>query len=381
MKKNKKNLIYSILLLILLFIGIGYAYLTSNLSITGSTEIAANSWNIHFENIQITEGSVAIETGGSAATVNPSDDTEVTYSIKLNRPGDFYEFTVDVKNDGTLDGMIESISSTLSINNATPIEILSDNSNLPAYLNYSVTYSDDIAIEPNHELKAGNKETYKVRVEYKKNITAGQLPQNNSVHLSFGLRPIMVQARANAISPRIIDNGKYTVMGYENIGELLADEEYIRDTPELAIQDWEYITNSSDYLLSYYIKHKLDDNNIILESYIGFIINDSWKETWKEEYCQGDEDCEEIYDSLVNGEYYIKFGEDIETFEANVETIKRAFNYSVNSNLCEYYDFNEIFNCGTTAFHISASQTSVDASTGGFHCNVNDGGYSSCAFQ
>ena len=48
MKKvnNKKNLLLSIFLLLLVIIGVGYAYLTSNLSISGTTEIAGNSWNI-----------------------------------------------------------------------------------------------------------------------------------------------------------------------------------------------------------------------------------------------------------------------------------------------------------------------------------------------
>ena len=36
--KNKKNLYKSIILLIIVAIGIGYAYLTSNLSIAGNTK-------------------------------------------------------------------------------------------------------------------------------------------------------------------------------------------------------------------------------------------------------------------------------------------------------------------------------------------------------
>ena len=55
---NKKKFIYSILLILLLAIGIGYAYLTSNLSISGNTQVTTNTWNIHFENIQVKDGSV-----------------------------------------------------------------------------------------------------------------------------------------------------------------------------------------------------------------------------------------------------------------------------------------------------------------------------------
>ena len=103
MRRNKNKLTISILLLILLFIGIGYAYLTSNLSITGATEIAANSWNIHFANLVVSENSVSATT---PASINPSDNTSITYTVKLSRPKDFYEFTVDVVNEGSLPGKI-----------------------------------------------------------------------------------------------------------------------------------------------------------------------------------------------------------------------------------------------------------------------------------
>ena len=50
-RKQRDYFITSIFLLVLLVMGIGYAYLTSNLSITGQTGIAGNTWNIYFDNL------------------------------------------------------------------------------------------------------------------------------------------------------------------------------------------------------------------------------------------------------------------------------------------------------------------------------------------
>ena len=149
-----------LLLLTVLFISIGYAILQTNLNITGTANMNNPTWDIHWENVSVTNGSV---TGANITTPATIDGTKTTvsYSIKLPEPGDFYEFTVDAVNAGTIDGMIDAISSKL---NGTEI------TTLPEYLNYSVTYSDGIEVLENQELKANTSEKYKVRVEFKKDI-------------------------------------------------------------------------------------------------------------------------------------------------------------------------------------------------------------------
>ena len=47
---------------------------------------------------------------------------------------------------------------------------------LPAYLNYSVTYDDGVAIAPNHLLAANSSETYRVSLKYKDDLDESQLP-------------------------------------------------------------------------------------------------------------------------------------------------------------------------------------------------------------
>ena len=167
MKKTKRRTKY-LLLLLVLFVSVGYAILQSNLTITGTTSIQDSKWDIHWNNVVITEDSVSTSNADKATIDNTK--TTVNYNITLNKPGDFYEFTVDAVNAGTIDGMIDVISSKL--NN---VEITT----LPAYLNYSITYSDGAQLQKNQELKANSSETYKVRIEYRTDINANQLPATN----------------------------------------------------------------------------------------------------------------------------------------------------------------------------------------------------------
>lgn len=50
----------------------------------------------------------------------------------------------------------------------------------PTIFNYTVTWSDGSPITANTALAAGAKKTAKVRIEYKKDITAAQLPSTDT---------------------------------------------------------------------------------------------------------------------------------------------------------------------------------------------------------
>ena len=188
MKINKRKKYIIILFVLLLGLSVGFALLQANLKINGTSKVKNSTWDIHFENLNITNGSVEIGTGDVAAAIQ-SSTTDITYTVTLNFPGDYYEFTVDAVNAGSVDGMIESVTSKL---NNQPI------TTLPAYLNYSVTYSDGVALSPNQYLKAGDSETYKVRVEFKRDIESTDLPATAQT-LTFNFGVVYVQADDNAV--------------------------------------------------------------------------------------------------------------------------------------------------------------------------------------
>lgn len=179
-KKKKSKLM--LLILLLLSVSLGYAFLTTTLNINGTGKINNAKWNIHWENPVVAEGSVV----NTLPTID-SLKTTASFNVTLNIPGDYYEFNIDAKNSGTIDGQIETIKSFY--NNAE----ISEQNPLPAYVTFTVTKSDDTAIEVDQRLNAGAKETYKVRVEFKKDIENNELPQSE-VELSLKYQITYIQA-------------------------------------------------------------------------------------------------------------------------------------------------------------------------------------------
>ena len=188
MKKNRRKNMYLFLFILVCSLGIGYAFLRTELTINGTADFLDARWDIHFNNVVINPNSVELSTGNTAATISTST-TEVTYAVTLKEPGDFYEFTVDAVNSGSMDAMIDTISSKMG-----GVEITT----LPAYMEYYVTYSDGIELAPNQYLKAGETETYKVHIGFKKDISASDLTgQVENKTISFSVT--YVQADDTAV--------------------------------------------------------------------------------------------------------------------------------------------------------------------------------------
>ena len=170
-KRKKRKYLYDLLIVLLLCVGIGYAILMQDLNITGYSHINNATWNIYWDNVQVTTGSLSAET----PQINPTTKTSVSYEITLHQPGDFYEFTIDAVNDGSIPATITAVTSKM---NNTPI------SSLPVYLNYQVTMENGDPVIVNHVLADGDSETYKVRIEYRTDINPEDLP-NSSQTFSF----------------------------------------------------------------------------------------------------------------------------------------------------------------------------------------------------
>lgn len=172
MKKNKRNRgLVVLLLLLILGISIGYATISSNLTINTIANIGKAKWDVHFDNIVKNENNVT-------AVVEPtiSNQTEINYSVNLEQPGDFYEFTVDVVNAGTLNAVID----TDGVENTTLT------TEQDVYANYTVTYDDGTEIAPGDTLAAGESKKIKVRIEYDNTITSEQL-NNLTENISLSL--------------------------------------------------------------------------------------------------------------------------------------------------------------------------------------------------
>ena len=101
-------------------------------------------------------------------------------------PGDFYEFTVDIVNDGSIDAMIsEVLRSGISTDQEK-------------YIEYIATYEDGGELEVNDLLKSGSRKNIKVRVKFREDVNSEDLPlEEVTLNLSFSVT--YIQADDNAI--------------------------------------------------------------------------------------------------------------------------------------------------------------------------------------
>ncbi len=179
MNRKNSNYIIGILVLMVIFMSIGFAVTsyTQLLEINGSNvTVKSASWNIHFDS------SSYAETTGSITGTHSLSNTLFTYDVTLS-PNEFYSAEFDVKNDGTFDAQLESIvmSPTLSANELE-------------YLNYYVeydgqTYTASQVFANGPTIAAGATKHIKVYINYFTNVTnAESLPTEDHVlNLSMSL--------------------------------------------------------------------------------------------------------------------------------------------------------------------------------------------------
>ena len=180
-RKVNKPLLYFVFF-VFASVTVGYAALSTTLSITGKGTLSKNSWDIHFENL------VIVDNGASKITTAPTIDstkTKVSFNITLSKPGDTYEFTVDAVNKGTIDAMLSGFSAT------------SLTTDQQKYLTYTVTYSDGATISTKDYLKKGTSETIRVRVRFRDDLTATDLPSSAET-LNLTATFVYVQADSTA---------------------------------------------------------------------------------------------------------------------------------------------------------------------------------------
>lgn len=176
--KNKKtlNIMLGIILICIFSISIIYAALNTILNINGNAEIVASSWDIYLSNPKVQKGSV----NDDIPIIKSKNSIE--FNTILTTPGDYYEFTVDIINNGTIDAMINNIIMypTLSTEQAK-------------YFKYEVNYENGEIISTQQVLEKKSTKTIVVRVEYRSDLTQFDLP-TTSTELNLSLTLEYVQS-------------------------------------------------------------------------------------------------------------------------------------------------------------------------------------------
>ena len=143
---------------------IAYAALNAVLTIQGNAEVVASTWNIYLDNPRLSPGSEDIY----KPTI--TGNNKVNFNTTLSQPGEFYEFVVDVVNAGDIDAMIASIIKTPDLTEEQA-----------KFLKYEVTYENGTPITTQQTLSKGTTTPIKVRIEYRKDLVASDLPTSQTV--------------------------------------------------------------------------------------------------------------------------------------------------------------------------------------------------------
>lgn len=362
MKKKKEKKII-LLLAILLVITVGYALLSQTLDINGTTNIKKTTWSIIWDNVEVNENSVKGDAVTTAAAITNTEKTLVEYSISLSEPGEFYEFTVDAKNEGTIDGMVNTVSNKVYESNGTTEKTL------PEYLTYTVTYSDGKAIEPKHLLSAGSTEKYKVRVEFK-DVAADKLPsQNETLKFKFEVEYVQADDSAEAVEHKLTGT-RYTINIYDSNKEGY-NSVWLNQIIPNDITFHETVSGAKNAFSNrpFYLKHTIE-NDIVKDSYVCF-------EKDSNTYClRGQQTNEKVNNSWqCKSEFYDSVNDKCLStyYESNKTILKQAFGESNCTQYSSYLD------CSAGGLYAGANESgNVGARDDSAVCRVDDYGASSC---
>ncbi len=269
MKKSKKRNKLLLLAILILGISIGFAALSTTLKINGSASINKNTWNIYWNNIANKSGVTPTTAPGITSEDENHQNNIVSFDVTLDKPGDYYEFTVDAVNAGSLDAMVSNIISTVKVDDA---EVT-----LPSYIKYSVTYADGKPIRKYHMLKKATstttptRETYKIRVEFLKSISNEELASmSDTTTYNFEYKVTYDQADEYAY------DRLYSDLEFSNIPGNNSPTVKVGDVLDASASTKDYTTfvDANNNQRKVFVGYKLDENRKVTNGYACGLYND-----------------------------------------------------------------------------------------------------------
>ena len=234
--KKKTNSIKYILLAFFSCVSIGYAYLNSFISINGSSSVSKNTWDIHFENCTVTEGSVT--TANEVQFDN--NNTTINLNVKLNVPTEFYEIQVDIANGGTIGAVLSEIIMT---------ELTEEQQK---FLSFTAFYANGNVISENDYIEAGKSSKIKIRVEYIKYPSENVPYENQQVALKLKFKYAQDDGLTKNFIERIKLNAKTDV--------------FVDFSKEASQQNGQGVLLKSNTISDanpiYYYRGNVDNNNV-----------------------------------------------------------------------------------------------------------------------
>ena len=116
--RTQRNYIIAGLCMILVIMGVGYAAFSSQLKISGTSNVTSN-WSVKITDIQ----SKVVNGTPANASAPTHTDTTATFRTTLTSPGDTMQYDVTVSNEGDIDAKLDKITVPESTNPAIGFEV------------------------------------------------------------------------------------------------------------------------------------------------------------------------------------------------------------------------------------------------------------------
>ena len=204
-KDRKLLMLFLGLIIVSVFtLTIAYAALNAVLTISGSAEVNSSTWDVYLANPRVSSGSAT-----SDVPVVKSKHS-VEFSTTLNMPGDYYEFVIDVINGGSIDAVIENVVKTPELT----VE-------QTKYINYIVSYENGEGIDKKQMFNKDSQMPIKVRVEYRRDISASDLPTTQTV---LDLALTLEYTQSDGSGTTVNNNGAIPISingSYEDVGSIV----------------------------------------------------------------------------------------------------------------------------------------------------------------
>ena len=103
-ERRVKSLVIVSLIVAVLGLTVAFAALSETLTINGTVNVETASWDIHFENME-----VSTSNGVQASDPVINGTTINQLNVTLEKPNDMVTYSVDIKNTGTINAKISSV--------------------------------------------------------------------------------------------------------------------------------------------------------------------------------------------------------------------------------------------------------------------------------
>lgn len=156
-ERKSKGIIIGVLCAVIVCMSIGFALLSSQLTITAGATIS-DTWNVQITKIEKKESS----TGVTESAAPSFTATTANFNVSLKEPGDYATYTITVANTGSINAVLKTIAENEGVGGSSAIK-------------YTVTPAAG-STQGSTLAKESGVHTFDVKVEYLSSATGENAP-------------------------------------------------------------------------------------------------------------------------------------------------------------------------------------------------------------